>query len=202
MWRFSPEKIDKYNQRISLLAWIDRNRQIPRVYNLRIIGSCTNGSLQALEMYKDFGSVIVGSSVTGEITVINNNDCSLDFELSVRQTVDETLSNRFVDSICTLEIENPKNHIEARSKCRVRCRLRPIRLINYQFTIDYKILYQNESTEETAQDQETANEQKEILCYMTANGVYPKLNITDIKGLGSAATLNKDYLWKLLSINE
>ncbi len=212
LWKFSPEKIDKYNHKVSLVAWIDRNRQIPRVYSLRLIGSCTNGSLQALEMYKDFGSVIVGSSVTNEITIVNNNDCSLDFELFVKQSTEENLSNRFLDQICILELEERKGHVEARSRCQIRCRLRPIRLISYQFTIEYKILYENEerpqsvkSTKDlsnTENQKDSPRNQREILCYMTANGVYPKINITDIKGFGSAASLNKDYLWKLLSISE
>ena len=162
-------------------------------------------------MYKNFGSVVVGSSVTSEITMINNNDCSLNFELFVKQVVEDSVQNRFVDNICVLEIEKLVGHVEARSRSQVRCRLRPIRLINYQFIIEYRIVYENEDEREKNEflkspDDENINEsprnQREILCYMTANGVYPKLNITDIKGLGSVSSLNKDYLWKLLSINE
>jgi hypothetical protein len=179
---------------------------------LRIIGSCTNGSLQALELYKDFGSVVVGGSVTTEITVVNNNDCRLNYELFVKQSVDESVANRFVDAICVLEIESPIGHVEARSRRQVRVRLRPIRLINYQFVVEYRIVYENEAERDQSEflktsevntiSNESPRNQKEVLCYMTANGVYPKLNITDIKGLGSVSSLNKDYLWKLLSINE
>jgi hypothetical protein len=151
--------------------------------------------------------VVVGSSVTAELTLINHNDCGLAYELFVRQTVDESVASRFVDSICTLEIEKPLGHVEARSRRQVRVRLRPIRLISYQFVIEYRIVYDNEPKSEfvkTSEPDEASaqQQQREVLCYMTASGVYPKLNITDIKGLGSVSSLNKDYLWKLLSINE
>lgn len=204
VWKFSPERIDKYNHKITLIAWIDGHRQTVKPYYLRVLGSCTHGSLQVTEMYKDFGSVVVGSSISTEVVVINNNDCSLDFELFVKQTTDESVSNKAIDSICILEFENTIGHVEARSRSTIRCRLRPIRLINYQFTIEYRIIYPNESSEflRAESDRDTPKSQREILGYMTASGVFPKLTITDIKALGSASNLNKDYLWKLLSINE
>lgn len=224
MWTFSPGKLEKYNHKIGLLAWVGENRQFLKPYSLRILASCINGSLQSNEMYKDFGNVIVGSSISSELIVINNNDCSLDFEIFVKQTTDDSLANKSLDNHCILEFENSSGHIEARSKLTIRCRLRPVRLINYQFTIEYKILYPNDR--ELA---ETEIASKEILCYMVTNkyyillfsdekslkiyeiyhilfkttvGVYPKLNITDIKALGSASNLNKDYLWRLLCVNE
>ena len=203
MWRFSPKTIEKYNEKISLITWIDRTVQLPKSYSLRILSSSTDGKLQVADMYKDFGSVVVGSSVSTEIVLINNNDCNLDFELSVRQSVDESLYCKEAD-ICILELESSTGHIEARSKRVIRCRLRPIRLINYQFTIEYRIVYPNEEKNEFLKEErnDSPRNQKEILCYMTATGVFPKLSITDIKGLGSTSSLSKDYLWKILSVNE
>lgn len=213
------------------MAWVGEHgyQQAPKPYPIRILASCVSGSLQASQNYKDFGSVIVGSSVTSELTLINNNDCALDFELFIRQTTDESLSCKKLDDLCVLEfvdmsavatsssggstdgsspvgaaadeIKTPRlnsvrGHIEARSKLNVRCRLRPTRLINYQFTIEYRILYKD------SEKKLTSNDRREVLCYMTGVGVYPKFNVSDIKALGSAANLNKDFLWRLLSINE
>jgi hypothetical protein len=212
LWKFTPDKIDKYNHKMNLVAWIDKNKP-PKVYNFRILASCTSGSLQSNEMYKDFGSVIVGSSVSSEIIVLNNNDCYLDFELDVKQSVEESGSSTKMVStndLCTLELDKYSGHIEARSKLTIRCRFRPTRLINYQFVIQYKLIYskqKNESSQSLIEKFENNLESprenhSEVLCYLTANGVYPKLKITDIKGLGSASGLSKDYLWKLMSINE
>lgn len=175
LWNFSPDKIDKYNHKIGLIAWIDGHRQTVKSYSVRMLGSCTHGSLQVSEMYKDFGSVIIGSSVSTEIVVINNNDCRLDFELFVKQTVDDVTINKGTDSICVLELEETIAHVEARSRCTVRCRFRPVRLVNYQFTIEYRIIYPNEKSEflKAESDRDTPKSLKEILCYMTANGVYP-----------------------------
>ncbi len=155
-------------------------------------------------MYKDFGSVIVGSSVSTEVVVINNNDCSLDYELFIKQTSDESLSSKAINDICVLEFETPVGHVEARSKQIVRCRLRPTRLINYQFTIEYRIIYPNESTfiNHLNASLESPKNARELFCYMSANGVYPKLKINDIKCLGAASSLSQDYFWKLLSINQ
>lgn len=152
-------------------------------------------------MYKDFGNVTVGSSISSELIIINNNDCSLKYELNIKQTTDESLQDKSLDSVCVLEFESYKGKIEARSKSIIRCRLRPVRLINYQFTIEYRIVYPNE--DDSSRLSSTVDRSSwEVLCYMTAIGVYPKLNISDIKALGSASNLNKDYLWKLLSVNE
>lgn len=200
-----------------IVAWVgdDGFQQAPKPYPIRILASCVSGSLQASQNYKDFGSVIVGSSETSELTLINNNDCALDFELIIKQTTDETLSCKTLDGVCVLEfvdmiaanssepsadrtprLNSVRGHIEARSKLNVRCRLRPTRLINYQFSIEYRILYKD------SEKKLTSNDRREVLCYMTAVGVYPKFNVSDIKALGSAANLNKDFLWRLLSINE
>ena len=222
VWRFSPEKQEKFNQKMTLVTWIDENKPNYRTYSLRVLGSCSSGSLHGLEMYKDFGNVIVGSSISSEIVLINNNDCNLDFELFLKQTTDEV--NKSFNNICVLELEKTSGHIQARSRCVIRCRLRPTKLISYQFTVEYKIVYPNEAAKEPGsilpvsddnlngnilEEIDAKNEnsfmnpnKKEILCYMTANGVYPKLNVTDIKALGAASNLSKDFLWKLLSIKE
>jgi hypothetical protein len=199
-WKFSPIKIEKYNNKVALITWIEGEKSTTlKTYYLRILGACTNGSLNSSEMYKDFGNVIVGSSVSSEISIVNNNDCYLDFELYVKQTVDEGLANSLENDLCILELETMNGHIEARSKLSIRCRLRPTRLINYQFTVEYKIIYPNEKKEIQTIENET---HKEILCYLSANGVYPKLRINDIKTLGSASNLSKDFFWKLMSINQ
>lgn len=204
MWKFTPNKIEKYNHKVVLTAWIDDEKTSTlKVYYLRLLGLCTNGSLQSPEMYKDFGNVIVGSSISSEITILNNNDCHLEFELFVKQTVDESLSNNLANDLCILELEQMNGHVEARSKLSIRCRLRPTRLINYQFTVEYRIIYPNEKIEQNdATNTDTPRDHKEILCYLTANGVFPKLRINDIKSLGSASSLSKDFFWKLLSINQ
>lgn len=203
VWRFAPTKMEKYNHKVVLTSWIDGAKASTlKVYYLRLLGMCTSGSLQAAEMYKDFGNIIVGSSVSSEITILNNNDCNLEFELFVKQTVDESLANSGVGSdFCILELEKTIGQVEARSKLAIRCRLRPTRLVNYQFTVEYRIIYPNERLHDL-NDVNTPKDHKEILCHLTANGVYPKLRINDIKTHGAAASLSKDFFWKLLSINQ
>lgn len=206
MWRFSPDKVDKYNMTCILVSWIEADKKDAQLSKLRALAECTHGSLQSADMYVDFGSVIVGSSVSQEITVINNNDCPLDYELFVKQTSDE---DRTCNELCVLEIEEPVGHVEARSRQIVRCRLRPTKLISYQFTVEYRIIYPNEAEADrndkrpvsADQNPDTPRDVKELLCYMTANGVYPKMKIKDIKCIGSASTLSQDYFWKLLSID-
>jgi hypothetical protein len=194
-WIFTPRKFEKYNIKARLLSWIGDNRSKSQSYNLRLLGSCTTGGLQANENYKDFGSVVVGDSATSDIILINNNDCALDFELYVNQTVDENSANKYKDDPCILELDALAGSIEARSKKIIPCRIRPARVINYQFTVEYKIIYPNES------DSPRVESQHEVLCQMIANGVFPKIAVTDIKAIGSASNLSKDYLWRLFSID-
>lgn len=181
-------------------------------YPIRVLASCVNGQLKSAQTYKEFGNVIVGSSVTSHITVINNNDCALDFEIFIKQNTDVGVSSKKLDDLCVLDIldlddelnEAPNSqetarskplraHIEARSKLNLRCRIRPTRLINYYFTIEYRILYLNETENRNS---------REVLCQVSAVGVYPKLNVSDIKAIGSASNLSKDFLWRILSVNE
>ena len=192
-WLFTPKKFEKYNIKSRLIAWIGDNRNKSEVYNIRLLGSCTTGGLQALEVYKDFGSVVVGGSASSEIVLINNNDCALDYDLQVNQTVDENSANKYKDDPCILELEETHGSIEARSKKIIPCRIRPARVINYQFTVEYKIIYPN--------DDEKVESQYEVLCQLIANGVFPKIRVTDIKALGSASNLSKDYLWRLFAVD-
>jgi hypothetical protein len=192
-WLFTPKKFEKYNIKARLITWIADNRNKSEVYNLRLLGSCTTGGLQALEIYKDFGSVVVGGSATSEIVLINNNDCALDYDFIVKQTVDDNSANKYQNDPCILELEETSGNIEARSKKIIPCRIRPARVISYQFLIEYKIIYPN--------DEDKIDSPYEVLCQMTANGVFPKIRVTDIKAIGSASNLSKDYLWRLFAVD-
>jgi len=211
LWKFKPDKIEKYVCKAVLVVWVDGEQASSTNYNLRMLGECTYGSLQAGEMYKDFGSVIVGASVTNEIVVINNNDCSLEYELFVKQSSGlDKVEDEGVNSLCVLELETSSGRVEARSRNLVRCRLRPTKLVNYQFTIEYRIVYPyddgvkgvEKSGINIGSNPSSPKNEKEIFCYMTANGVYPKLRVNDIKCLGSASSLSQDYFWRLLSIDQ
>jgi hypothetical protein len=224
---------------MTLVTWIGSDRHVPnKTYPLRVLGSCTSGSLHGFEMYKDFGNIIVGSSISSELVIINNNDCNMDFELFIKQTTDDV--NKAFNNVCILELEKYKANVKARSRCVIRCRVRPTKLICYQFTVEYRIIYPNENKVENGQEEilseaysdvlnknideqntelmnnninynktiasvnnnNNNNNKREVLCYMTANGVYPKLAIVDLKATGAASNLSKDFLWKLLSIKE
>ena len=222
---------------MTLVTWIGSDQHVPnKTYPLRVLGSCTSGSLHGFEMYKDFGNIIVGSSISSELVIINNNDCNMDFELFLKQTTDDV--NKSFNNVCILELEKSTANVKARSRCVIRCRVRPTKLISYQFTVEYRIIYPNENKVENGQDEihsetysdvlnknieeqdielnnnninynktmasaiNNNNNKREVLCYMTANGVYPKLTIVDLKATGAASNLSKDFLWKLLSIKE
>ena len=203
MWKFSPENVDKFNHKVALITSIEDENGSIKVFYVRILGSSTNGSLQVMEMYKDFGSITVGSSISAELVLVNHNDCDLDYELFVKQSGGDSDDIKFSGDILVIELETKAGTIQARSKVNIRCRLRPTRIINYQFTIEYQIVYPNEKVDENAElDSSSSKSQREVLCYMSANGVYPKLKINDIKAVGSASNLSKDYLWKLLSVNK
>jgi cilia- and flagella-associated protein 65 len=158
-----------------------------------LTGTCSHGTLQAGETFRDIGNVVVGSSVATELLLVNNNDCALNFELSVRQIVEKNSTDTPKFEPRVLEIEDPNGCLEARARKLIRLKLRPTRVVNYQFTIEYRIIYPNEDL--------NRSQQSEILCNLTANGVYPKLAISDIKALGASSNLSKDYLWKLFSLD-
>jgi hypothetical protein len=201
---------------VRLLAWIENDNTKYKSFNLRLLGSCTSGSLQVIEPYKDLGNIIVGSSVTNEMILVNNSDCVLDYELFVRQKADENSANNYAYDPCIIELDHYVGQLEAKSRKVVRFRIRPVRINNYQFTFEYRIIYPNEQDNDdsgatfdlmnhtTSTDYDLISSEKkkfEPLCSMIASCVYPKLSVVDVKAVGPASNLSKDYLWHLFSID-
>jgi hypothetical protein len=202
---------------VRLLTWLGDDKTKCKIFNLRLLGTCTGGSLQVADPYKDLGNIIVGSSVTNEICLINNSDCILDYELFVRQKANENSANQYTYDPCIIELDHYIGQLEAKSRKTIRFRLRPVRVNNYQFTIEYRIIYPNERSKDDNQSGDVTvnttaetdyldlltNDKKkcEALCTMIASCVYPKLSVVDVKAIGPASNLSKDYLWHLFSID-
>jgi hypothetical protein len=169
---------------------------------LRLLGSCISGSLSCTETYKDLGTCVVGDSILSQLVIVNNYDCDLNFQLEVFSLDKDENANY------TLELDNSILNIKARSKMMLNLRFRPNKSTNYQFVVYYEIVNTAENKSISAKrddDSLVANSSpkaKEILGYILANSVYPKLRVIDVRGLGTAASINKSYLWRMLNINK
>jgi hypothetical protein len=203
LWKFSPTKLGNYNEKVSLAYWNENHSELKGIADLRLLGSCISGSLNCTETYKDLGTCVVGDSILSQLIVVNNFDCNLNFR------VEAFSLDKDENAVYTLELEKSILNIKARSKMPLNFRFRPNKSINYQFVIYYEIinLLENNNSictqsNNDSHEKNLSDKSKEILGYIIANSVYPKLRVIDVNGLGTASSINKSYLWRMLNINK
>ncbi|XP_029460888.1 cilia- and flagella-associated protein 65 isoform X2 [Rhinatrema bivittatum] len=195
-WSFVPREQIKYMLKPSVLVW---GAQSPkhakqRRYTIRVIGEGCISTISAEKDQLDLGNILVGVQQSYNLVMFNNGNCSLDYELSVEQTITGLTDpdEEFVDPLA-LELEHYKGTIFARTKVIVKITARPIRRLFYTWLINYTMLAPK------ALDVTSLTE-KILLCRVVAQGVFPTLSITDACSAGSARGIGKGHLWRLMSL--
>nr|XP_034983136.1 cilia- and flagella-associated protein 65 isoform X1 [Zootoca vivipara] len=196
-WTFTPSEQIKYLLRSWVIVW--REQEIleghtPKTarYILRVIGEGSQSTLTGQKEQVEVGNILVGSTQSCEFAFFNNGACCLKYILSVEQLITGPCDPEEVasDSLA-IELDHYKGTIPARGKIFVRGIIRPTRQLRYIWTIYYAI-----STPKAA----NPLGEKQLLCQVTATGVYPSICITDACGTGSASGISKLFLWRLFSL--
>ncbi|XP_025115261.1 cilia- and flagella-associated protein 65-like isoform X2 [Pomacea canaliculata] len=198
VWTFIPSDVGKFVMKPSLVMWgqgfsSNTSGGKKREFPVRIIGEGAYGSLEVDQTYFDFGDLIVGSSSSKSVTLLNNSSCSVIYHLSINSSVDE---NDFREGRPGLELEPMQGIIPARSKQVITATVRPVSRTTYQYAVSYRLL----EPEAGHRSGHTTNEQHHLF-YVLTSGVYPSLVVTDARCSGSLVGISKKQLWALFSLD-
>ncbi|XP_053117944.1 cilia- and flagella-associated protein 65 isoform X2 [Hemicordylus capensis] len=194
-WTFTPGEQTKYLLRSWITVWRDQetlDNKAPESirYILRIIGEGALGTITAQEEQVDVGSILVGSTQSCELVLINDGVCSLKYILSVEQMITGPCDPEEVaNDPLAIELDHSQGTISARGKVFLHATLSPTRQLHYTWTVSYAISTPKEPLGE-----------KQSICCVMATGIYPSICITDACGTGSACGISKLHLWRLFSL--
>ncbi|KAG5833910.1 hypothetical protein ANANG_G00280930 [Anguilla anguilla] len=192
-WSFSPLAEMQYTLRPCLTFW---PTQLPgskksRLF-LQVVGLASTGSLQAEQAVTDLGQLLAGSCQSCDLPLINDGPCPLSFSLEVKQCiVGPGLEEDSDGDAVALQLGCHRGTVPARSRMVLRSTVRPACRAQYCWTISYRILSSSGS--------ELAGPAH--LCQVKAEGVFPVLQVTDVRGSGGVAGLSKLQLWGLFSLD-
>ncbi|XP_041119870.1 cilia- and flagella-associated protein 65 isoform X1 [Polyodon spathula] len=197
-WCFSPQEEKEYVLKTSLTFWASRKHCSPQPSKktrlcLKVIGMGSKGSIAAEQPLFDMGDVLVGSSQSCDLVLLNNGCCALDYTLTVDQDINGHCDLEEIkgDPIA-LELEFSSGMIPARSKVIIRATAKPARRVHYSWSIGYQIL--------TPRALQQALD-GQALCKVSVEGVYPSLLVSDARSAGSVQGISKLQLWKLFSLD-
>ncbi|XP_072031285.1 cilia- and flagella-associated protein 65-like [Amphiura filiformis] len=199
LWTFTPVDDRKYVLKPHMN--VDDIRHIGEVarrqqFSLRAAGEGSAGELKADESFIDLSDVVVNTAIHKDIVVVNNSNCSLHYTLHVDQLLEGSYAEEAmtVDRLA-LELDITQDILPARSRRIIRATVRPVRRLTYNFRIAYQLLTPDSG------GNHPLSEGHYPLCEMTANGVYPVVQVTDARCYGSASGISKARLWGLFSLD-
>ncbi|XP_029557900.1 cilia- and flagella-associated protein 65 isoform X2 [Salmo trutta] len=194
-WSFTPFEEMVYNLKPNLTFWPIqtpgcRKSRLP----LKVVGMASKGSIQAEHSVLDLGEVLVGDCRSFEVPLINNGSCSVSFCLSVQQSLlDPGLpENTQKKDPVALELDSVRGTIPARSRLLIRSTVRPARRTRYCWDLTYQTLSSTGSVLDAPQ----------ALCQVLGEGVFPTLEVTDVRCSGSVEGLSKLQIWSLFSLGQ
>ncbi|XP_052080289.1 cilia- and flagella-associated protein 65-like [Mytilus californianus] len=200
-WSFTPTSKEKYVMKPSLIVWgqgfsSTSSGGKKKEFNVRAIGEGTIGDIKADQTYIEFGDVVVGSSACKTIVISNESTCSLHYELFIEQTMTGPYPEELtIDDRIALQLERTEGILPARSKHVIMATVKPVRRVQYQFSVSYKLV-----TPEATTSHPTATEPQH-LCHVLTTGVFPVMAVTDARCYGSAIGISKKQLWSLFSLD-
>ncbi|KAM6178404.1 cilia- and flagella-associated protein 65 [Rhynchocyon petersi] len=198
-WIFSPLEEIKYLFRVGIWIWeagLPPNIKAPNTthyYMLRLVGVGVTGSLsvsyRALlkEQELDLGSMLVNSTQSRFLVLVNNSNCTLSYRLFLEQSSPKVISSEPLD----LQLEQTEGSMPPRSQDSISLIACPKHRARYSWTISYALL--------SHRDNKTG--EKRELCQVSLEGVYPLLSILDIYAMGSAEGITRKHLWHLFSLD-
>ncbi|XP_067266303.1 cilia- and flagella-associated protein 65 [Chanodichthys erythropterus] len=192
-WSFAPKEEIMYNMKPSLTFWPVQTPQCKKSrLTIKAVGLASKGSLQAEHPVIDLGEVLVESCKSFEVPLLNDSPCAVSYFLTTQQSVTDTgLLEDMTQDPLVLEMENVKGTIPAECRLPIRCTVKPARRAHYCWTISYHILSASGSVEGEPQS----------ICHVQAEGVYPILEVMDVRSCGSVEGLSKLQLWHLFNLD-
>ncbi|XP_056611820.1 cilia- and flagella-associated protein 65 isoform X1 [Triplophysa dalaica] len=192
-WSFAPLDEMIYNLKASLMYWPVQTPQCKKSrLTVKAVGLASKGYLEAEHPIIDLGEVLVGSCKSFDVPLLNNSSCAFSYCLSAQQTITVTdLPEDMTQDPLVLEMENVKGTIPAHCRLQVRCTVKLACRAHHCWTIGYHIINASGSV----------GEEPQSVCQVQAEGVYPTLEVTDVRSCGSVERLSKLQLWHLFNLD-
>ncbi|KAK7168813.1 hypothetical protein R3I93_004958 [Phoxinus phoxinus] len=192
-WSFAPKEEMMYNMKPSLTFWPVQTPQCKKSrLTIEAVGLASKGSLQAEQPVIDLGEVLVESCKSFEVSLLNDSPCAVSYSLTTQQSVTDTgLLEDMTQDPLVLEMENVKGTIPADCRLPIRCTVRPARRAHYCWTISYHILNASGSV----------GGEPQSICHVQAEGVYPTMEVMDVRSCGNVEGLSKLQLWRLFNLD-
>jgi len=217
-WKFSPTSQLKHLFKTKLVVSThDENHlesdSICKKYILRIIGEGQLGQLECNNDVIDFGDITVGDQGNRTVVIQNNSKCSLHYKLNVEQRVtsyyDNDGDNDDMDTEkIALQLDHNEFVLPSMASKPLKLKILPKRRANYQCVVSYHLVAAKDLTEDNKVGVDDYDESlRDILNtqypLLTTNacGVYPQLQINDIRGAGCAEMYSKKFLWELFHLD-
>lgn len=198
---FSPLAEEKYLIKTKLTVKELQNnvsQQPPdeKTYLVRVIGEGSIGEIVSAQESLNFGDIVVGSSASKELTIHNNSDCSLHYNL----LIDQEISGPYDDEqtardVLALEVSAKNGIIPARTSQKITVTAYPSRRVSYKFNLSYELLSM------FGELKPLITCPKRHLVELHCQGVYPTLSVTDVRCLGSGKGYSKVQIWSLFSLD-
>ncbi|TRY54345.1 hypothetical protein DNTS_011111 [Danionella cerebrum] len=213
-WIFTPKEEMLYSMKPRLMFWPVQTPKLKKTHlTVKAIGLAAKGYLQAcyttlLLSHKpvapecgsnmaeqpviDLGEILVGSSKPFDLPLLNNSPCVIRYALTAQQSVTGFPEEAGHD-LMVLEMDDGSGAIPADCRLLIHCTVRPVQRARYCWTISYHLLNASGSVGE---------EPPQTLCHVQAEGVYPTLEVMDVRGFSGVEGLGKLQLWRLFNLDQ
>ncbi|XP_052605856.1 cilia- and flagella-associated protein 65 isoform X1 [Peromyscus californicus insignis] len=192
-WTFSPLEEIKYLFRVGMWVWEARqpqktNPRATKYYRIRLVGMGVTGCLSAKPKELDFGNILVNSREVKPLVLLNDGNCTLYYRLVLKQHSPKGLNN---DPCAALEFNRLEGTMPPHSQDTIYLTACPKSRSQYFWTISYCLLSHKDSV---------VGERQE-LCHVSLEAVFPLLSILDICSMGSAEGITRKHLWHLFNLD-
>ncbi|XP_052004731.1 cilia- and flagella-associated protein 65 [Xyrauchen texanus] len=196
-WYFAPIEEMMYNMKPSLTFWPVQTPQCKKSrLTIKAVGLASKGYLQAEQPIIDLGEVLVGSCKSFGVSLLNDSSCAVSYTLTAQQSVTVTgLPDVLTQDSLVLEMENVNGTIPAHCRLLIHCTVKLAHRAHYCWTISYHIL------SATVGWPGSVGGEPQSVCQVKAEGVYPTLEVMDVRSCGSVEGLSKLQLWHLFSLD-
>ncbi|XP_077974570.1 cilia- and flagella-associated protein 65-like [Styela clava] len=205
-WTYSPDIPEKSLFKPVCYTWPHNNGSaeitsvvdIPiknrRKFTLRVIGEGHTGEIRAERSSIDFSCVICGSSSTKTLVLHNVSNCDARFKLSIEQFVNSQYGeNPDENETIALYLNKSSDVLPSHSRTTINIKARPHRRVLYTWSLYYELINEDDEAIEL--------NNRILLCELSAEGVYPNLEVIDARTSGSGASISKTQLWRWFSLD-
>jgi hypothetical protein len=181
---------------------------------LHIYANGCRGALSTEIEELEFGPLLVGQPTTQDLVLMNNGSCDLTYHLSLAieeqgewVPLDNANATKKKEYGKLINLSNANGFIASKGKAYSKISVKPLALASYRFKVLYNttnrpvtrpITAWNNPDSRLAEQLVLTKPTPEALCLVKARGVYPLLQVADIR----SENRSQRDLWERFSLSE